>query len=160
MSNFEIKSIGEVKADDQGTYLQIHEEYRAALTGLEGFSFIQVLWWAHHCDDQANRREVTVEKPYKNAPDVLGLFATRSPARPNPLGLTPVAVFDVDINTGIIRIPFIDADTGSPVVDIKPYQSCIDRIKEVSYPNWCSHWPQWYEDSAHFNWEEEFTFSV
>jgi tRNA (Thr-GGU) A37 N-methylase len=67
-----------------------------------------------------------------------------------------VQVLALDAGAGIIRVPFIDAEDGTPILDLKPYHPCADRIRNVSVPQWCSHWPQWYEDSAHFDWQAEF----
>jgi hypothetical protein len=53
---------------------------------------------------------------------------------------------------GIVRVPFMDAEDGTPILDIKPYHPSVDRIREVRVPAWCATWPQWYEDSATFDW--------
>jgi tRNA (Thr-GGU) A37 N-methylase len=47
-------------------------------------------------------------------------------------------------------------EDGTPILDLKPYQPAADRIRDVTVPAWCAHWPQWYEDSAIFDWEGEF----
>jgi hypothetical protein len=44
------------------------------------------------------------------------------------------------------------------IIDIKPYQPCSDRVKNVLLPVWCSEWPKWYEDSATFDWNSVFNF--
>lgn len=154
--NFNITAIGEVSADKGRFTIQIAEKYRPALRELDGFSHIQVLWWCHHLDKPEYRDETICEKPYKTAPDAVGIFATRSPARPNPIGLTAVPVIRIDHDNGLIIIPYIDADDKTPVIDIKPYHPATERIKEVSVPEWCDHWPKWYEDSATFDWAAEF----
>lgn len=138
--------------------IQLNKEYIDALRGLEGFSYINVFWWASMFDKDNYRRITTCDKPYKHAPDKLGIFATRSPIRPNPIALTAVAVLNIDFENGFIHVPYLDAEDGTPVLDIKPYHPATDRIKNVNVPEWCKHWPQWYEDSAHFDWESEFTF--
>ena len=86
----------------------------------------------------------------------MGVFATRSPLRLNPIALTTVSILKIDHDRGIIHIPYIDAENGTPIIDLKSYHPSIDRIKDVSVPEWCSHWPKWYEDSADFDWESEF----
>ncbi len=149
-----VNPIGQIRANDEGFYLEINEEYAAALKGLEGFSYLNVLWWGHLYDEY--REIVECDKPYKAGPEKLGIFATRSPVRPNPILLTSVAVMEIDRERGIVRIPYIDAEDGTPILDIKPYHPCSDRIREVAVPAWCAHWPQWYEDSATFDWAAEF----
>lgn len=151
--------IGYIKNSKGEFAIQINKEYISALEGLEGFSYINVFWWASMFDDEKYRAITTCDKPYKNAPEKLGLFATRSPIRPNPLALTAVAVLNIDNEKGLIHVPYLDAEDGTPVLDIKPYHPATDRIKSVNVPEWCKHWPEWYEDSAHFNWEAEFTFN-
>ena len=151
-----LSPIGHVSVDKEGFALRINAPYRPALRGLEGFSHIDVLWWCNQLDGPEYRHQLECNKPYKKGPAKLGVFATRSPVRPNPVALTMVQVLVLDANAGIITVPFIDAVDGTPIIDLKPYHPCADRIRSVSVPEWCSHWPQWYEDSAHFDWQAEF----
>jgi tRNA (Thr-GGU) A37 N-methylase len=107
--------------------------------------------------DEPHLREiVTADQPYQKAPPTLGLFATRSPVRPNPIGLTVAQILHIDHEAGRIIIAYIDAEDGTPVLDIKPYVPSTDRVKEVHSPDWSAHWPQWYEESGEFDWEAEF----
>ena len=149
---FELRPIGGVISDDAGFALHIDEPFREALLGLAGFSHLNVLWWCHLLDEPEYRAITVSERPYRDAPDQLGIFATRSPVRPNPIALTAVPVLSIDVERGVVRIPNIDAEVGTPVLDIKPYHPAVDRIREVSVPEWCGGWPQWYEDSATFDW--------
>jgi len=153
---FAVSPAGYVRTGEGGFRLEILEDYRPALRGLEGFSHVNVLWWCHLADDEELRKVVECEQPYKTSPAVMGIFATRSPLRPNPIALTAVAVLGIDYDRGVIHIPYIDAEDGTPVLDSKPYHPSVDRIREVSVPEWCSHWPKWYEDSATFDWAAEF----
>jgi tRNA (Thr-GGU) A37 N-methylase len=88
----------------------------------------------------------------------MGIFATRSPVRPNPIALTAVQAIEIDYEKGVIHIAWIDANDGSPVLDIKPYTPSLDRIEAPGVPEWCSHWPKSVEESGHFDWENEFIF--
>ena len=88
----------------------------------------------------------------------MGLFATRSPVRPNPLALTTVHVLRIDYAKGLIQIDYIDANDGTPVLDIKPYTPSLDRVETPAVPEWCSHWPKSLEESETFAWEDEFNF--
>lgn len=153
-----LSPIGQVVLDPEGFAVRVDEPYRAALRGVEGFSHLQVLWWLSLADQPDLRRTFDVERPYRQAPDRLGVFATRAPVRPNPIALSTVPVTSVNAASGVIRVGYLDAEHGSPVVDIKPYHPCTDRVREVSVPSWCAHWPQWYEDSGPFDWSAEFTF--
>ena len=149
---FTVESIGHVKIDKEGFALIIDEPYRPALTELDDYSHINVLWWCHLLDDPMYREMTVAERPYRNAPEQIGVFATRSPARPNPIALSAVPVMSIDVDTGVVSVPWIDAEDGTPILDIKPYHPAVDRIREVSTPTWCVDWPQWYEDSATFDW--------
>ena len=154
---YEVNPIGKIRSNKGRFYVELDKKYKEGLIGLEGFSYINIFWWAHYCDSD-EKKIVKVNTPYKKAPKELGVFATRSPFRPNPIALTAAFVLKIDIENGIIEIPYIDAEDETPVIDIKPYHPCTDRVKNVSVPTWCNHWPKWYEDSAEFDWESEFLF--
>jgi len=149
---FELRAIGTVSSDEDGVALLIDEPFRDGLIGLEGFSHVNVLWWCHFLDSPEYRSVLVAERPYRDAPERLGIFATRSPLRPNPIALSPVPVRSVDVERGLVHIAFIDAEVGSPVIDVKPYHPAVDRVREATVPTWCAGWPQWYEDSQSFDW--------
>lgn len=153
---FTLSAIGKVHASEDGFCLNLEKGYVPALKGLDGFSFINVLWWAHMGDMDKFRALTTCDSPYKNAPKTMGIFATRSPFRPNPIALTAVAVLHIDYENGKIYIPYIDAEDGTPILDIKPYHPCTDRIRDVAVPGWCQDWPKCYEDSGTFDWSTVF----
>jgi tRNA-Thr(GGU) m(6)t(6)A37 methyltransferase TsaA len=153
---YKLLPVGQVQAGPDGFVLKIDSKYRDALQGLDGFGHITVLWWSHYLDSPQYRSVTVSEQPYKNAPDELGIFATRSPLRPNPICISTVAVLSVDVANGLVVVPWIDAEDGTPILDIKPYHPSGDRIREVRMPEWCRHWPQWLEDSAEFDWSAEF----
>ena len=154
--NYTLSPIGQIVAAGDGYALTIDEPYRPGLTELDGFSHINVLWWCHLLDDPMFREMTIAERPYRNAPEAIGIFATRSPARPNPIALTAVPVISIDVEGGMVRIPYIDAEDGTPILDIKPYHPAVDRIRETHTPTWCADWPEWYEDSATFDWAAVF----
>ncbi|MGD2051809.1 MAG: SAM-dependent methyltransferase [Acidimicrobiia bacterium] len=153
---FSVNPIGRVVVDRNGHSLEIDEAYRPALTELGGFSHVNVLWWCHHLDEPAFREMTIAEKPYKEGPEQVGIFATRSPARPNPIALTATPIISLDADSGVVQIAFIDADDGTPILDLKPYLPCADRIRDAHSPQWCADWPQWYEDSGSFDWGSVF----
>jgi tRNA-Thr(GGU) m(6)t(6)A37 methyltransferase TsaA len=152
---FQVFPIGHIRSEN-GFFLQIERPFVPALKELNAFSHIQVLYWFHLCDTPENRNITEVKEPYRNAPARMGIFATRSPVRPNPIALSVVQVLGIDQEQGLIEILYIDAAEGSPIIDLKPYHPSIDRIREAAVPKWCSHWPKWYEDSAGFDWDAEF----
>jgi tRNA-Thr(GGU) m(6)t(6)A37 methyltransferase TsaA len=149
---YQLQPIGSIQAGLGEFTIAIEEAYRPAMAELEGFSHINVLWWCHLLDDPLYRQMVIAEKPYKKGPEAVGIFATRSPARPNPIALTAASLISTDVATGKIQVAYIDAEDGSPVLDIKPYVPAVDRIRETRSPQWAAGWPDWYEDSATFDW--------
>ncbi|MEG1060277.1 MAG: TrmO family methyltransferase, partial [Oscillospiraceae bacterium] len=87
-NKFTVKQIGVICADDSGFRIVLAPEYKEALIGLDGFSYINILWWFSGCDNDADRGVLSEAKPYTKGPDTLGAFATRSPQRPNPMALS------------------------------------------------------------------------
>ncbi|NNG02226.1 MAG: SAM-dependent methyltransferase [Desulfobacteraceae bacterium] len=157
-TQYNIISIGNVGSKKGNYSISIYKAFRQGLTALDGFTHIQVLWWSHLIDDEENRKRVIYPKPYTKGPDRVGVFATRSPVRPNPVSLTAAQVISIDMESGIIELAYMDAEHGTPVIDIKPYHPSTERIKHAATPEWCSHWPQWYEDSGSFDWGSEMSF--
>lgn len=155
---YTVTQIGAVHSTEAGCYLELFPAYRAALQGLEGFGYIQVLWWFHGCDDPVSRGLLIEERPYRRGPARLGVFATRSPRRPNPIAVSPAYVTELDVDRGLIHLAWIDAEDGSPVLDIKPYTPSVDRVEQPAVPDWCAHWPKNVETSGDFDWSAEFNF--
>jgi tRNA (adenine37-N6)-methyltransferase len=158
MRQFAVNPVGAIRHSGDGMYIQISEEFIPALKELEGFSHLNVLWWFHEHDTPEARGILEVEAPYRTSPPSLGIFATRSPVRPNPIALSTVQVISIDYDKGTIGIAYIDAHDHTPVLDLKPYTPSLDRVEHPAVPDWCSHWPKSLEASASFNWGGEFNF--
>jgi tRNA-Thr(GGU) m(6)t(6)A37 methyltransferase TsaA len=137
--------------------IQIDQNYRSGLNELAGFSHLNVLWWGH-LSKRLEGNELVIGQLFKNGPDNMGVFSTRSPHRPNPIQLSIVEINKLNIEEGIIEAPFIDAENGSPILDIKPYFP-MDRVKTCRVPDWCQHWPKWFEGYLEFNWIDEINMS-
>lgn len=153
----ELRTIGHVKTEN-GCEIMIEKAYKEALTALDGFGHLVVLWWANQVDSP-DLREITItEKPYKKGPDVVGIFATRSPLRPNPICISVIDVKGIDYDKGIIYTSYIDAEEETPILDIKPYYPCSDVVKEIRMPDWCENLPKCIEDSADYDWSQFFNF--
>ncbi len=100
----------------------INEAYRQGLAGLEKFSHAYVLYWMHEA-----RRDLIVQNP-RHKGSLTGVFALRSPVRPNPIALAVVQILGIDHEAGVIEIDAIDCVEGTPVVDIKPWFETIDGV--------------------------------
>ncbi len=100
-------------AKDIGGTIEIFPEYTEGLADLEGFSHIYIIFHLH----KVNSFRLKVI-PFLDTVEH-GVFATRSPARPNPLGLSVAEI--VSVKNNIIEIRGVDMLDGSPVLDIKPF---------------------------------------
>lgn len=160
MYEYQVRPIGTIQNGKDGIFIKLFPEYVPGLEALDGFSHINVLWWFSNCDNPADRCIFQAERPYKNAPAVMGVFATRSPLRPNPIALTASEIIKIDADQGVIQLDYIDADNGTPVLDIKPYTPSLDRVETPRVPEWCRSWPNSIEASANFPWDQVFNFEA
>jgi tRNA-Thr(GGU) m(6)t(6)A37 methyltransferase TsaA len=135
---FSMRSIGYVKSPHQNPgevpkglgakheaegVLEILPEFEAGLTDIEGFSHLFVLWLF----DRSSGYQLMGTPPSDNRPH--GVFATRSPRRPNPIGLTVVELLGREGPR--LRVRGVDMLDGTPILDIKPYLSSVtpDRLR-------------------------------
>lgn len=100
--------------------------YRPGLAGLERVSHVAILTWLDR-----SARNLIVQKP-RHAPRPKGVFALRSPARPNPVGLHVARLVGLDIVDGRLTLDAIDVLDGTPVIDIKPYYASTDSVPEAT----------------------------
>ena len=128
MNDIKVFSIGKIVNEEENVKVVIKQRYAEGLKGLEGYSHVQILWWMDGCDNASDRGTLVEEKPYRNGPDEIGVFALRSPERPNPIAVSNVNIAYVDVQSGTVGLYYIDAFDGSKVIDIKPYMPSIDRI--------------------------------
>jgi tRNA-Thr(GGU) m(6)t(6)A37 methyltransferase TsaA len=134
-STFTIRPIGHVKSPltstadaprqgDEGAppaYLILDSEVHAGLDGMAVGDEIIVLTWLH----EADRRVLTVHPRGDLTRPEQGVFSTRAPSRPNPIGLHRVRVLSLD---GIrIRVSGLEAIDGTPIVDLKPVLGNVDE---------------------------------
>lgn len=108
---------------ESGAEIEIYKPYREALQYLDLFEYIIVIY---HFDRVKTWKEL-VSPPASTREHDFGLFGTRTPRRPNPIGLSVVKLDS--IRDGILHIKGIDAFDGSPVLDIKPYLPSIDCVE-------------------------------
>lgn len=158
MSTYEVNSIGKIYNNEKEVCIKLDSKFIPALKALDGFSHLNVIWWFSDFDSSEYRNVLQTSQPYKKAPAEMGIFATRSPIRPNPLALSTVEIISIDYQNGMIHIQYIDANNESTILDIKPYTPSLDRVEIPSVPKWCDHWPKSLEESEDFEWENEFNF--
>ncbi|MEW6352423.1 MAG: tRNA (N6-threonylcarbamoyladenosine(37)-N6)-methyltransferase TrmO [Thermodesulfobacteriota bacterium] len=131
---FSMHPVGRVVVSDTTTRIDILPEFRDALLGLEKFSHIIVLYWFDRNDSPEKRSILRVHPRGDSRNPLSGVFATRSPVRPNLIGLSVCRVLSVDKTS--ISIERIDAFDNTPVVDIKPYIPATDSVPGASVPAW------------------------
>ena len=150
------RSIGKVQAGKEFA-VQLDSGYTPGLAGLKGFTHVLVVWYADKMPPW-DSAFLLVDKPYRLAPEKLGVFATRSPFRPNGICVSVAEVSQIDEKKGRVTFNWIDAEDGTPVIDLKPYHPSSDRIRDAKTPSWSAHWPACYEESGSFAWDKEFLF--
>jgi tRNA-Thr(GGU) m(6)t(6)A37 methyltransferase TsaA len=123
---FEIFPVGFVKKKGGRVSIEIDGKYRDALLGLDQFSHIIVLSWFHENDTPTKRSTRKVHPRGDKTRPLRGVFATRSPIRPNLIALATCKILSIDGN--IIYIDQIDAFDETPVIDIKPCTSKMDSM--------------------------------
>jgi tRNA (Thr-GGU) A37 N-methylase len=154
--DYTVKRIGTVRSG-RSFAVELDAGYSAGLTGLLGFSHVVILWYADKAPVWDSSFQL-VDKPYRLAPEKVGIFATRSPLRPSRICVSVAELMSVNEKKGLVNLRWTDAEDGTPVLDLKPYHPSSDRIRDASVPSWCAHWPLSYEESAGFDWEKEFLF--
>ena len=102
---------------DASGVLEIMPEFEAGLTDVEGFSHLYILWVFH----ESRGYDLLGTPPSDDRPH--GVFATRSPRRPNPIGLTIVEL--VGRRSLLLDVKGVDMLDGTPILDIKPYLSSV-----------------------------------
>ena len=117
-------------APDLEGYVKLEGKYSRpeALRGLEGFSHIWLIWGFSL--NAPSGFSLTARPPRLGGNKALGVFATRSPFRPNPLGLSAVRITSIRPEEGIIHVSSADLADGTPIYDIKPYIAYSDCVED------------------------------
>lgn len=138
--SIETEIIGHVRNDapkgkvndwtDVVSEITLKKEYEPLLDGVEDFSHIVVIFWMHQVEDyqpkvHPRRREDIPEQ---------GVFATRTPFRPNPIGVSAVKL--MYRKGASLTVSGLDCFDGTPVLDIKPYTPKNMEITDIRIPEW------------------------
>ena len=122
----------EVKDKTRISQIALRDELADALYGIDGFSHLFVLFWLHEISDEQRKTLKVHPRGRKDLP-LLGVFATRTMLRPNPIGLTLVEL--VKVEGTVLTVRGLDAFDGTPVLDVKPFDSW-DMAKDARVPSW------------------------
>jgi tRNA-Thr(GGU) m(6)t(6)A37 methyltransferase TsaA len=134
--SFAVYPIGHVQKAEGRTLLVLDGKYEAGLLGLDGFSHVYVFWWFDKNDTPQNRSTLQVHPRSDTRNPLTGVFATRSPFRPNLIALTLCKI--VSVKDNVVEVEAIDADPSTPILDLKPF-SPEDAASPVRVPDW---WPK------------------
>lgn len=114
--------------------LQVEPIWEEALDGIEEFSHIVVLFWLDRIEGEPTLR---VHPKGRADTPLVGLFSTRTPRRPNPIGLATVRLLERRGN--LLHVEGLDALDGSPVLDLKPYLARNDLVEGATMPDWVTY---------------------
>jgi tRNA-Thr(GGU) m(6)t(6)A37 methyltransferase TsaA len=127
------KAVGkEVRNKGNVSEIVFREDLAEALEGVDDFSHLFVIFWMHEISEE-ERRTMKVRPRGRRDMPLLGAFATRTPHRPNPIGLTVVELLEVEGN--VVTVRGLDAFDGTPVLDIKPFDYW-DVAEDARVPEW------------------------
>ncbi|SCY45829.1 TrmO family methyltransferase domain-containing protein [Alkaliphilus peptidifermentans] len=145
MIPFKGEHIGEYLFVNHRGLIQFYENEKLSGNKIKGTlekiktgDYIRVLWWFHRFDDKKYRSCCMCNPPYENSPKS-GIFATRSPVRPNPLASTVVKVLHVDPHNHNIVVSGFDGFEHSIVLQIMPYSE-VEVFDDAKVPLWLEHW--------------------
>lgn len=129
-----VKFIGVVEeARVENSKIRIYPKFCAGLKGIEDYANIIILYWFHLRDDKKNRETLLVFPKRQAAKTETGVFACRSPSRPNPIGMCIVRLLKID--GPVLTVKRLDALQGTPIIDIKPCHSGNELAANEDLPN-------------------------
>lgn len=131
---FVLNPIGQVRVVDGKASIVLEKAFEPGLLGLDGFSHVYVLWWFDKNDTPEKRAVLRVHPRGDSRNPLTGVFACRSPVRPNLIAMSLCKV--IAIKENVVEIEKIDAFDGTPVLDIKPYTPGPDSVNGAKVPAW------------------------
>ncbi len=121
--------VGYVKTSDSETVIELLPDFTEAAEGLQEGDWIKLILWFHRSDTPGRRKVVKVHPHGDPESPIRGVFATRSPHRPNPVALYTVRIHDIEGSR--LYVDRIDAIAGTPVIDIKIFAKRYDCPEET-----------------------------
>ena len=119
IKEYTVHPIGWVRKAPESTSIVLNEKHQPGLLGLDGFSHVYVFYWLDRNDNPEKRSVLQVHPRGNKQNPLTGVFATRSPARPNLIALSLCKI--IEIKKNVIEIDNIDALPDTPVLDLKPF---------------------------------------
>ena len=126
---------GVVRTAGGNPYLQFSDE-----VPVEEGDVVRVVWWFSRFEDAKYRRVTTCRPPYETEREI-GVFASRSPVRPNPIALTTVKVLRVDRERSRASVNAIECFDATPFVGVLPYDASRESLADVHVGAWAKGWP-------------------
>ncbi len=141
MEKGKVNFIGRVtEINEDVSIIKIHKKYCPGLLQIEQFSHLIVLYWFHERDNKKHRDTLQVYPRRHKVETLTGVYACRSPSRPNPIGHTIVELLEADSCT--LKVKGLDALLNSPIIDIKPYHPRSDSVPSEKTSEWTDRGPK------------------
>ena len=121
----------------------LRPELAPMLLGLADYSHVIVAFWPHLVPDDVRGSKPQLHSRDDDQNSLMGVLATRSQIRPNPILTTPVPLLAVEAN--VLKVRGLDAIDGTPVLDIKPYLPHYDAVPDARVPQWVADAQAWRE---------------
>lgn len=134
---FKVVPIGVVESIGEVAKIRVFPRFCDGLYRLSEFSHVVVFYWFHGRDTENERHVLRVTPKRHQARQEVGVFASRSPSRPNPIGLCVVKLLRIEGCR--LTVTGLDAFKNSPIIDVKPYLPNADFVPDVKVPEWTSH---------------------
>ncbi len=133
-TSYKVIPVGRVEVKEGKAVIHILDKYIPALKGLEEWSHVHVFYWFDRNDTSQKRSILQVHPRGNTANPLTGVFACRSPVRPNLIAFSTCKIKAVDGNT--VHVESIDALDGTPVLDLKPFNPSDAPTQGVKVPAW------------------------
>jgi tRNA-Thr(GGU) m(6)t(6)A37 methyltransferase TsaA len=121
----------------------LRPELEPMLLNLGDYSHVIVVFWPHRVPDDVRGSKPQLHPRDDEKYPLMGVLATRSQTRPNPILTSPVRLLAVESN--VLRVRGLDAIDGTPVLDVKPYLPHHDAIPDARVPGWVTEAQAWRE---------------
>lgn len=143
--NRKLAPFGMIHKQKGNYYLEFYTWSDNCVTMLNNYSHVKIIWWFHKFDKPQYRKVFQCNPPYENAPKT-GIFATRSPVRPNPIAMTTAKIISIDEKQKRVYVSKLDSFDNTPFIGISPYIPALDFTDDYKLPPWLSHWSKWVDD--------------